>query len=95
MQKSRIYWANLISRFVNRESRLKYEWDDFISTQIDDVLLDEIRQLCGEVSFAYPSSVDYCSAEGMRILEQVSIELKNPNIPLPLVVKSFKIRLNL
>ena len=57
-----------------------WEWDDFISTSLDDSQLERVRMLCAELPDRFPPERPhkYCSDEGIdelqAILESLSSE---------------------
>jgi len=59
--------AAIIERFLDNQGS-DYEWDDWISIEQDDPLMDKARTACSEVGFRFPKGRSYCSEEGEQAL---------------------------
>jgi hypothetical protein len=70
--------ANLLERF-SKGKALDNEWDDFICCPIRDSSLEKARLFCLELPKKYPAKKKsaYCSAEGMKAVSKIAIELRS------------------
>ena len=50
-----------------------WDWDDFISTPLDDLALDRVRIRCGEMPDRFPPerANEYCSEKGIEELSAI------------------------
>lgn len=69
--------ANIIERFINGKCS-EWEWDDFISSPINNSSLDKIRVHCSKLKNEYPptKSEEYINEEGLRVLRRYVNELR-------------------
>jgi hypothetical protein len=69
--------ADLLERFANDQAS-GYDWDDFLSVQLDDPNLDAVRLEAGRLAQAYPppNGRGYCSDEGKDILRALAAGLR-------------------
>ncbi len=74
---SPVEMADIIERFIERKSA-EWEWDDFISSPINDPSLDKIRIHCSQLHNEYPStkSGEYTNEKGLEILRQYIQQLR-------------------
>jgi hypothetical protein len=79
MRNDREEVAQTIERFINGAGD-PWEWDDFISVGWSDLLIEEVRKECAELSKTFPGTkeTEYCSEEGMRILAKLAERLRRP-----------------
>ena len=75
MNENLILWADLIERFL-AEKTSRYEWDDYLHIKTSSPLTEKIRGICGEMSFLFPSSGQYCSKEGEDHLKDLARVLR-------------------
>lgn len=77
MRLTRAEVAKLIRNFVEGSGGA-WDWDDFISTRLDDPQLDEVRSLCAAIPDAYPpTKADlYCSEGGLDELRKLADSLE-------------------
>lgn len=71
--------SQLLERFLESPSDLgPWEWDDYISVRKSDSTVEEFRLRIISIGERYPSEVsgNWCSAEGMMLLQELSAELK-------------------
>ena len=69
--------ADIIERFIEGKGS-KWDWDDFISSPINDPNLDKIRIRCSQLRDEFPpiKPGEYTNEEGLIILKQYIIELR-------------------
>jgi hypothetical protein len=53
-----------------------WDWDDFISTPIEDLALDRIRVRCAVLSAEFPTLEGYCAPQGLDVLRAYVRELR-------------------
>ena len=77
IQRTREEVAELIGDFLNGRG-CPWDWDDFISTRIDDPELDDIRRLSGELPDLYPPEQKglYCGERGLQVLADLRNKLR-------------------
>ena len=70
--------ADLINRFI-ADDVVPYEWDDFISTKMNDTYFESIRERCAGIQYKYPGKTakEYCNASGVIELRKIFNELKS------------------
>jgi len=55
----------------------RWDWDDFLSENIDDPVLSLVQRFAAELPIRFPpgKSRHYASEEGLRLLERIADEL--------------------
>lgn len=70
--------ATIIEDFIENRGG-PWDWDDFLSVQIQDPTLERVRLLCIELPDRFPSKgpEHYCSDEGFEVLRTVVSQLRD------------------
>lgn len=73
MKADRKYVTDLIGRFIGGNIG-PYEWDDFISTPLNDPALEAIRCACVNAPKEFPPTdkSHYCSKDGLEMLRSLA-----------------------
>ena len=70
--------AEVIQHFIDGTDH-KWEWDDFVSVQIDDPFLESIRKRCSEIEKEFPVPGKkglVVNEEGIEVLKTIVKELR-------------------
>jgi hypothetical protein len=70
--------AKILEDFV-KGSGTRWEWDDFLSSQIADENLERIRLRCSSLDTEFPpvQNGHFCSEEGLRLIKGYIVELRS------------------
>ena len=77
MKADKKHVADLIGRFIEGNIG-PYEWDDFVSTPLDDGELEAIRRACASAPKEFPptNKSHYCSTDGLAMLRNLASRLE-------------------
>lgn len=73
----------VIKKFLNGTGG-KWDWDDFLSDQFDDPVLERVRLLAVELPDRFPpdNRRHYASQEGLQILREIADQLEHDDLSL-------------
>jgi hypothetical protein len=77
LQESPDEVATQIEAFVDNTGGT-YDWDDFISFELADPYLENVRQLCIATNSRYPTGdgKGWCNEQGLAVLRQLAADVR-------------------